>query len=150
MELETAQSGVVEVKDDQIFNFPKGIPGFEDHTSFAVIDLPNSPFTYLQSLKENAVSLLMADPFIFYPDYEFDLPEKVVEELNLGSAFLVRCVLTLNQNIADSTINLLAPIVFNLENRMARQVILHASDYQSRHPLWPDGHTSFAANKEGE
>lgn len=149
MDLEEVQTGVVEVRKEQTFKFTKGIPGLEEHTEFAVIDLPDSPFAYLQSLRESSVSLLIADPFVFYPEYEFDLPENVVEDLKLGASFRICCVLTLNRNITNATINLLAPIVFNLENQMARQVILHATEYQPRHPLWPNEQKSAAA-KEGE
>jgi flagellar assembly factor FliW len=150
MGLEEVQTGVFEVKQDQIFRFTKGIPGLEKHTEFAVIDIPDSPFAYLQSLRESSVSLIIADPFVFYPGYEFDLPDNVVEDLELGSSIRICCVLNLHNNITDATINLLAPIVFNLEKHTARQVILHATEYQTRHPLWPNASKTAATTKEGE
>lgn len=150
MKVETAQFGLQDVPEAQIFDFPKGIPGFEDHTQFAVIDLPESPFAYLQSLQEAQISLLIADPFIFYPDYEFDLSESVVEEMELNSSLMIRSVVTLQQDTVRSTINLLAPLVFNLDNRSGRQVILHSTEYQSRHPLWVDKAVSTPTDKEGE
>lgn len=149
MELETAQFGVVDVKEEQIFNFPKGIPGFEEYTQFAVIDLPEGPFSYLQSVQESQIALLITDPFIFFPDYEFELSEHVTEELELGSSLMIRCILTLNKEISQSTINLLAPVVFNMENRMAKQVILQSTEYRSRHLLWSKEEPSLA-NKAGE
>ncbi|MGN8770370.1 flagellar assembly protein FliW [Paenibacillus barengoltzii] len=149
MELETAQFGTVDVKEEQIFHFPKGIPGFEEHTRFAVIELSDAPFSYLQSLQEKEISLLLTDPFIFFPEYEFDLPESVVEEMKLGASFLIRCIVTLNKDITRSTINLLAPIVFNPENRNARQVILHSSEYQTRHLFWP-GKGKDSSDKVGD
>lgn len=149
MELETAQFGVVDVKEEQIFHFPKGIPGFEEHTEFAVIDLPDSPFSYLQSMHESQIALLITDPFLFFPDYEFELSDHVTEELELGSSVMLRCILTLNKDVSKSTINLLAPVVFNLENNMAKQIILHSTEYRSRHLLWSkEEHT--LANKAGE
>lgn len=150
MKSETAQFGKEETKDEQIFYFSKGIPGFEEHTEFMMIDLPDAPFAYLQSVKESQISLLITDPFIFFPNYEFDLSERVVEELNLGSSFLIRCIVTLKQDVSQSTINLLAPIVFNLDNHTARQVILHSSEYQSRHLLWSGESESSPDNKAGE
>ncbi|UNK18070.1 flagellar assembly protein FliW [Paenibacillus sp. N3/727] len=150
MNVETAQFGQLEVPDEQVYHFSKGIPGFESHSTFAVIDVGEGPFSYLQSLQESHISLLMTDPFVFYPNYEFDLPESIVEEMELDSALLIRCIVTINEDAAQSTINLLAPLVFNLENKSARQVILHNSEYQSRHPLWLSGEKPTPSEKAGE
>lgn len=149
MELETAQFGVVDVKEEQLFHFPKGIPGFEEYTQFAVIDLPDGPFSYLQSLEESHVALLITDPFIFFPDYEFELSDHAIEELELGTSLMIRCILTLNEDVSKSTINLLAPVVFNLENKKAKQVILHSTEYRSRHLLWSKEEPTLAS-KAGE
>ncbi|WMT40664.1 flagellar assembly protein FliW [Paenibacillus sp. D2_2] len=149
MELDTAQFGVVDVKEKQIFNFPKGIPGFEEYTQFAVIDLPDGPFSYLQSVQESQIALLITDPFIFFPDYEFELSDHAIEELELGTLLMIRCILTLNKEVSKSTINLLAPVVFNLETQRAKQVILHSTEYSSRHFLWSKEEPSLA-DKAGE
>ncbi|WP_106767248.1 flagellar assembly protein FliW [Paenibacillus faecalis] len=150
MKVETAQFGALEVSDEQVYHFSKGIPGFENHSKFAVIDVAEGPFSYLQSLQESHISLLMTDPFVFYPDYEFDLPESVVEEMELSSDLQIRCIVTIHEDVAKSTINLLAPLVFNLENRTGRQVILHNSEYQSRHPLWVYVQKPTPSEKAGE
>lgn len=149
MNVETAQYGPLDVPEEQVYHFPKGIPGFENHSRFAVIDVAEGPFSYLQSLQESHISLLMTDPFVFYPNYEFELPESIVEEMELNSALTIRCIVTLNEKAEKSTINLLAPLVFNLENKSGRQVILHASEYQSRHLLWP-GSEPIPSEKAGE
>lgn len=150
MKVETAQFGDVDVPEEQIFMFEKGIPGFEHHTRFALIDIPEGPFAYLQSLEDQHIALLITDPFVFYRDYEFDLPESVVEEMDIESSLMIRNIVTLHRNPEQSTINLLAPLVFNLENYSARQVILHSSNYKPRHPLWP-GHEGFVeSTKAGE
>lgn len=149
MNVETAQYGPLDVPEEQVYHFPKGIPGFENHSRFAVIDVAEGPFSYLQSLQESHISLLMTDPFVFYPNYEFELPESIVEEMELNSALTIRCIVTLNEKAAKSTINLLAPLVFNLENKTGRQVILHASEYQSRHLLW-SGSKTTPSEKAGE
>ncbi|MFC7678564.1 flagellar assembly protein FliW [Paenibacillus sp. GCM10028914] len=149
MNVETAQFGPLDVPEDQIYHFSKGIPGFESHSEFAVIHVAEGPFSYLQSLQDSHISLLMTDPFVFYPNYEFDLPESIVEEMELNSDLMIRSIVTLNENVEKSTINLLAPLVFNLENKSGRQVILHASEYQSRHLLW-SGNETTPSVKAGE
>ncbi|WP_018749982.1 flagellar assembly protein FliW [Paenibacillus sanguinis] len=136
MEIATAQFGSIEVASSQIYSFPKGIPGFEEHHQFAVIDMEDTPFSYLQSLMQPEISLLITDPFVFCKEYEFELPATVKEELELGTEVQIRNIVTLQEQVQQSTMNLLAPLVFNTANNKARQVILHDSPYTSRHLLW--------------
>jgi flagellar assembly factor FliW len=136
MEITTAQFGKIEIADSQIFNFSKGIPGFEDHHKFAIINMEGTPFSYLQSLIQSEISLLITNPFEFYNDYAFELPTSVVEELDLGNEVQIRNIVTLQEQVHQSTLNLLAPLVFNLGNLTARQVILHDTAYTARHLLW--------------
>lgn len=150
MKVETAQFGQIEVPEEQIFSFERGIPGFESHTRFALIELPEGPFAYLQSLEDSHIALLITEPFVFYKDYEFDLPESVVEEMNIESDLMIRNIVTLNIKPEQCTINLLAPLVFNVANKRGRQVILHSSEYKSRHPLWANHESSTQKEGAGE
>lgn len=150
MEIEQVRQTATEFEKEQIFLFERGIPGFEEHTRFSLLPLTDTPFSYLQSLQESEVALLVTDPFLFFPNYEFDLPEGVVEELDLGSSIVIRCIVTLKKDVKQSTINLLGPVIFNLDNRLAKQVILHSTDYHPRHLLFPAESSLLSPHKEGE
>jgi flagellar assembly factor FliW len=50
----------------------------------------------------------------------------------------VFCVLTISENIAEMTANLKAPIVINLAERVARQVVLQENEYSIRHPMFKE------------
>lgn len=56
MNIETLTWGTLDIKDEQIYHFPKGIPGFEDDIDFALITVEDGPFSYLQSLQNQSVS----------------------------------------------------------------------------------------------
>lgn len=66
MNIETSALGVLNIKDEQIYHFPKGLPGFEQETEFAIIDLEEGQFSYLQSLKTAELAFLLTNPFIFF------------------------------------------------------------------------------------
>jgi len=136
MFIETLTWGTIEVAEEQLYHFPKGIPGFEDKQDFALVDPEDGPFVYLQSTRSSELAFLVADPFLFYPGYEFELPEGEIKELQVESQVVVRCILTLKEPMEKSTMNLLAPIVLNPEKRLGKQVVLHQTKYQTRHPLW--------------
>lgn len=149
MIIETLTWGNLEIEEKQIYRFEKGIPGFDEETEFALIE-HETPFLYLQSIKEKGLAFLLGDPFSFFPDYEFELPESDKEELELESQVKVYGMITLREQIEQSTINLLAPIVLNTEMRLGKQVVLHQTTYQTRHPLWPQHSSSQTTGKAGE
>jgi flagellar assembly factor FliW len=138
MIVETTRLGQLDIAESQIIRFEQGLPGFENLKQFALIDLEEGlPYKWLQSVEEAEVALLLADPFLFYPEYEWRLPDSVQEELKLSESAQVEVwsVITLASELKDSSINLLAPILLNRAERIAKQHILHDNQYQSRHPL---------------
>ena len=72
-------------------------------------------------------------------DYSVDLPDSVVEKLKISNveSLLVMNIASIPQdNPQGTTINLLAPLVFNLDEQVAGQVILSGSGYDISFPLF--------------
>lgn len=135
--INTLTWGNIDVAEENIYQFANGIPGFEEEQTFAWIDVENSPFSYLQSVQEPGLSFLLVDPFSIYADYEFEIKEEDYPELTTEQAVRVACMVTLNDPMDKSTLNLLAPIVCNTDTRQAAQIVLHQSSYHTKHPLQP-------------
>ncbi|PZD97837.1 flagellar assembly protein FliW [Paenibacillus sambharensis] len=140
MELITDVFGVITVEEKDIFHFEVGIPGFEELSSFVVIqDSTEASFSYLQSVERPELSFFLIDPFAFFPAYDFELPETAVKDLKAESIeqLLVRTIVTVRDKLSNATTNLVAPIVLNMEERVGKQVILIQTDYTTRHNLFP-------------
>ncbi len=137
MIIEAVQFGHIEIEEDQIFIFKQGIPGFTKYTRFAVIEVEDTPFSYLQSTEEGKLAFLLVDPFSFHPKYEFDLPLSAAEELQVDSLeqVMVRSIVTVKENLETATMNLVAPIVINTDMKTGKQVILPSTNYTTKHPL---------------
>ncbi len=135
MIIETLSWGRLEVDEEQLYHFSKGLPGFDEETDFALIAMAETPFWYLQSLRDKGLSFLLGDPFAFYPSYEFELPDDEAEELAIKSDVIIRCIITLKEQVEQSTINLLAPIVLNPVERLGKQIVLHRAPYHTKHSL---------------
>lgn len=135
MIIETLSWGKLEVDEEQLYHFSKGIPGFDEETDFVLITMAETPFWYLQSVNDLGVSFLLGDPFTFYPTYEFELPDDEAEELAISSDVVVRCIITLKEQAEQSTINLLAPIVLNPAGKTGKQIVLHKAPYHTKHSL---------------
>lgn len=130
--------GEVEVQEKDIYQFPKGLPGFEEETEFALIPWEDTPFSYLQSVREKDLSFLLVSPFTFVTEYSFELSEVDKEELEIAEQVSVYSLVTIHSQTNKSTMNLLAPVVLNPEKRLGKQVILHQSIYETRHLIWSE------------
>lgn len=138
MIIQTKFHGEIEVSTDQLWNFPKGIPGFEQEKEFLLIPIEgNSIFQVLQSSNTSSVAFIVTNPYKLVMDYSFDLDEPTIDLLNIGKPedIFVLGILTLKQPFEKSTINLQAPLIFQMNNRIAKQMILNDNRFTTRHVI---------------
>ncbi|WP_405170834.1 flagellar assembly protein FliW [Paenibacillus sp. FSL H8-0280] len=138
IKIHTSMWGEVEVQDEDVYQFPKGLPGFDEETEFALIPWEDTPFSYLQSAREPGLAFLLVNPFTFVPDYNFELGEVDKEELEIIEQVSVYSMVTIHSQANKSTMNLLAPVVLNPEQHIGKQVVLHQSSYDTRHLIWAE------------
>ena len=74
---------VMEISEQQIFAFEPGLGGFESLRRYALIAEEDSPLEWLQSLDDPDVSFALLEPFMFRPDYVFELPDRDAEALGM-------------------------------------------------------------------
>lgn len=136
--IETAGMGTVEILDEQIIEFHEGLPGFPDVHRFVLLDIEDLPFRYLQSLDQQSLAFVVADPFAFFPKYSFDLSESDLDKLEADSpeSLAVYGIVTLHDNVDLSTMNLVAPVVIHVEKKQGRQMILSTTSYTTKHQIF--------------
>lgn len=137
MEINTKDFGIIEVKDDAIYQFPEGIYGFEEDKTFAVFEnaFDDLSLLYLQSVQHSSPSFLVFDPWDFCPDYQPDLPKEELEVFGVETIkdliFLV--IANVPSAIRELSINIKSPIVLNPKTRIGKQFILQNPDYTVRY-----------------
>jgi len=132
--LETdAQTDFVEI------TFAAGLPGFPHVNVFQLKPWgpAGSPYLILTSVDDRDVGFVVVPPWVFYPDYEFDLDDSTAERLGLVVAddAIVLAVVTLRDRPDEATLNLLGPIVVNRHTHEAAQVVLPTTSHSVRAPL---------------
>lgn len=142
-----ARAERVEVDPSDIFELNPGLAGFERLHRYAIIPEVDSPVEWLQSLEDPTVAFATIEPFLFYPEYAFELSDHDCEDLGLRvpQNAIVRCLLTLSTSAEQITANLLAPLVLNRETCKGRQVILPDSNLSMRFPIFQTLHLPLSA-----
>ena len=140
VEVET-RFGTIEFERGNILTFPKGIPGFQGYSEFGLTKLPvgdDSVLVLLQSIEPN-------DLAFFVCSYEpkanlIDQADLILACEHLGIAES-DCAIVVVANFhktddgSKMSVNLRAPILIDVANRLAWQYILPNDAYQVRHIL---------------
>jgi flagellar assembly factor FliW len=133
------QAERVEIEASDVYELTPGLAGFAHLSRYALISEPDSPLEWLQSVEEPGLAFATVEPFLFFPDFAFELSDRDCEELGLDTPrnAMVRCLLTLSASVEEITANLLAPLVLNRATRVGRQIVLSDSEFSMRFPIVP-------------
>ena len=138
MQVQTTRFGSVEVDGDRVITFTQPILGFADCTRYALIEGPGKGTIYwLQSVDRPDVAFLVMDPLQVVPDYEVNLSESEVKDLELADeteAVLLTLVVVPDDKTYVRT-NLRAPVIYNPRRNVAKQVVLYGSEYPVKYYL---------------
>jgi flagellar assembly factor FliW len=135
--------GELDYSTEDVFQFPEGIPAFEDQTAFVFLDQPQThPLIFMQDLGDPGLCFITVPVLVADPTYRPDLSPEDLALLGLspepppqiGSDILCLTLVTVSEH-ADPTVNLASPVVLNLRNRKGVQVIQPFAGYSVRHPL---------------
>lgn len=136
MKIQTKFFGEIEIDTNSIINFEHGIPGFEDLKEYVLLGIEdNENLKCLQSIEEVHVCLLMISPWMHFKDYEIQLSDEEINELQINNEHDVAIYNIINNNENKITANLLAPVVINVINNRAKQIILSESKYNIRQEI---------------
>ncbi|RDI40117.1 flagellar assembly protein FliW [Falsibacillus pallidus] len=135
MSISTKYHGEMEVAQEEIWHFDSGIPGFLNEKTFVLLPLEDNPlFQILQSTENKNLAFVLTNPFYFNKNYDFKIDEGTLEQLSLQNEKDVAAmvIVTVKDPFEKSTANLQAPVIFNLSNQKAKQMILTQTEYKTR------------------
>ncbi len=141
MIIKTGRFGQLTVGDDERIRIPQGILGFPEYQNFCLVDPGDETLIlWLQSLDNPEVVFPLLEPKIFKPEYSArlsaaELRELKLENINQSAVF---SILTIPADVAQMTANLKAPLVINLKEQVAKQVVLQENEYGIKQPMFKE------------
>lgn len=141
MNLHTARFGDLQIGDEEVIRIPNGVLGFPDRTRYVLVDSGDDTLVlWLQSLEDANLAFPLLEPKIFYPTYSVRLTPMELRDLKLESVnqSVVFSILTITEDVTAMTANLKAPIVVNLKEQIARQVVLSENEYGIKHSMFKE------------
>lgn len=142
MKLNTLRFGEIDIEESRIFEFVLPIIGFDVLKKFVILE-PNKDalFKWLQSIDDPALAFPVISVASLEFDYTIDLPDSTVDALgikNVESVLVMNITSIPQDNPKGTTINLLAPLIFNVDNNKAGQIVLSGSGYDISYPMFKE------------
>jgi len=151
--VETKYFGTLPYADDSVFDFPQGLPAFEEEKTFVLIELPRGdvakggapdrpPLLFLQSIAQASLCFAAFPILVVDEKYELAIAPEDLEELGLdprrqpalGAEVMVLALISLRGK-SVATANLMAPVVLNIKTRRGLQAIRRDSRYSHQHSI---------------
>jgi flagellar assembly factor FliW len=149
--IESKYFGTFPYAEGSVFDFPQGLPAFEDEKSFVLIESPDKgPLLFLQSMARASLCFVAFPILVVDEGYELAIAPEDLEELGLdvhcqpvlstvlspmlSDEVMVLALLSLHGKF-QATANLMAPVVLNVKARRGLQAIRRDSRYSHACPL---------------
>lgn len=130
MTIDTRLFGEIQVEEDKIITFEEGIIGFPDCRRFTLIydeeKGERRTICWMQSLDEPVFALPVMDPLLVKPDYNPVVEDELLKalgDLKEDNTFILVTV-TVPENLEELSVNLKAPLIINVDERKALQMII--------------------------
>jgi flagellar assembly factor FliW len=118
--------GSVIIKAEQVIQFPRGLIGFEGLHEFVLLQIRDgSPFLLLQSIEDERLGLIVADPYSFLSNYQIAVSKSEEKFLNLQDEKDLTILVTVTippGKPEKTTLNLTGPILINTRSKLGIQV----------------------------
>lgn len=139
MKIATKFLGEIEIEEQDILKFEHGLLGLENEKNFVLLPIDAElPLAILQSVEHVEIGFVVAYPFAFKKDYSFDISEDDRNQLQIEKEenVLTYSIVTMKETFQESTINLLAPIIVNMDKKCGKQIVLQDNkSYPLRYPM---------------
>lgn len=142
MNIKTRIFGEVEISDDKIISFENGIIGFPDLKHFTLLhdEMQGSKagIRYLQSIEEPGFAMPVMDPLVVKPDYDPEVNDELLAGLGelTDENILVLVTVTIPSDLTKMSVNLQGPVIINVDERKACQIIVEGDKYQVKFPVY--------------
>jgi flagellar assembly factor FliW len=140
MIINTRRFGEIKIDPSKILTFSEGMIGFGGEHRYVVLPFAEgTPFELMQAVDLPNLAFVIMNPFLFRPDYQFDVTDQDMESIQVKDIkeVVIRVVVTLPTDIKQMTANLQGPILINEGKLLAKQIVLVGPEYPIRCPILP-------------
>lgn len=133
--IQTTRFGAMIIDKKRIIHFPNSLLGFPEQKNYIIFEhKQGSPFLWLQSTTAPHLAFVIINPYLIKQDYLQNIGQKkLFEEIKKGK-LVIFAIVTIDAN-NPITMNLMGPIIIDIDAHIGEQMILADSGYNVEQPL---------------
>lgn len=141
MLVKTKYFGEVDLPEEKILTFDRGMIGFGDYRRYTILydcEKEESNISWLQSVDEPTLALPVVKPWLVKEDYNPIVEDELLKDIGelTEDNLVILLTMTIPQDIEQMTANLKAPIIINADTRKAAQIIVENEDYEVKFKVY--------------
>jgi flagellar assembly factor FliW len=127
------------IQSEKIFTFPKGIPGFEEYTTFKIFHKDDGKVSayWLESCETPIVTFTLVDPTAYDLNYDIYLDDSEQQTIKADNPLDIGVFLMLKKDEEGSSVQLGAniggPLVINVQELLGLQKVLKRQQSETEH-----------------
>lgn len=147
MLIDTSRFGSLEVNENRVIRFAKGILGFPREKQYVLLEPgEDSSFFWLQAVTWPELAFVVTEPGLFVSSYRVPLKPEQMSGLGLASLEDAQVFVIVNKRGDILTGNLQGPLVINVRQRIGQQLVLSDRRFTTRVPLVEVGQPAEAVS----
>lgn len=141
MLVKTKFFGEVDLPEEKIVTFDRGIIGFEDLKRYTILydcEKEESNISWLQSVEEQDFAMPIIKPWLVKEDYNPVVEDELLNGLGELTEENLVILLTMNvpPDLTQMSVNLKAPIIINSDTRKGAQIVVENQDYVIKYRVY--------------
>ena len=127
------------IQSEKIFTFPKGIPGFEEYTTFKIFHKDDGKVSayWLESCETPVVTFTLVDPTAYDLNYDIYLDDSEQQTIKAANPLDIGVFLMLKKDEESDDVQLGAniggPLVINVQEQLGLQKVLKRQSREVEH-----------------
>lgn len=141
MLVKTKYFGEVDLPEEKILTFDRGLIGLTDYKRFTILydcEKEETNISWLQSVEEPTLALPVIRPWLVKEDYNPTIEDELLGPLGdlTEENLVILLTLTVPSDISNMSVNLKAPIIINADTRKGAQIVAENQDYEVKYKVY--------------
>lgn len=142
MLVKTRFFGEVDLPEEKILTFERGLMGFERYRRYTILydceKEGQNNISWLQSVEEPDLAFPVINPQIVKADYNPIVEDELLQGMGeiTEENLVILLVMTVPSDIQEMTVNMKAPLIINADSRKGVQLIVENQDYEVKYKVY--------------
>ena len=141
MLVKTKFFGEVDLPEEKIITFDRGLIGLENYKKFTILydcEREETNISWFQSVDDAAFAMPVIKPWLVKEDYNPVVEDELLQGMGELTEENLVILLTMNvpSDLKQMSVNLKAPLIINSDTRKGAQIIVENQDYEVKYKVY--------------